>query len=235
MHLVFRDLLGYLQSLLQVRTAPAVVPHVGFDHHGHIVLGMGHHLVEHFVHKAHAVFERAAVGIVPVVGARTDELRDQVGMTGMDLHTVKTRLTGEIDRFAESFDQLLDFLHLQPTVWGGRIEIETGRCADRHAVAGVEVGHIAAVAQLDAGFGAFGMNVVGQLFQLRQNFIVYVQLSVERNAAQIHGAVGHRCHAHATAGHTDMVIVQHPGGGVVLAHILKRRRTDKAVAQRDGA
>ena len=97
------------------------------------------------------------------------------------------------------------------------------------------MGHVAAVADLDGGGSPFAVNGVGDVAQPRDDLGAQPQLLIERQSAAAHRGIGQRGHADAAAGHGDVIIFELLRGTEVLAHRLESRRTDRAVAQRDGA
>ena len=124
-----------------------------------------------------------------VVGAASNELRDEVCVTRMNLHAIKTALTRPIDCLAELLNEVLDLRHLEATVNGRRVEVEPGIGTDRHTMTGVEVRHVSAVSELNRRFGSFGMDCIGHAFHVRNDIILDIQLSVKRHTAQIDRAV----------------------------------------------
>ena len=93
------------------------------------------------------------------------------------------------------------------------------------------MGHVAAVAQLDAGLGAFCMHSLREPFEAFPRPFMDIQLAVEGDPAPVYGAVCDRRHPDAAAGYADMVVLQHLAGLVPGAHIFKRGAADGAVAQ----
>jgi hypothetical protein len=68
------------------------------------------HGLDGFKQERGSVFERPAPAIVAQVGERRQELADQIAMSCMDLDTGKTRLLGDLRRFNEARDDLVEFL-----------------------------------------------------------------------------------------------------------------------------
>ena len=73
---------------------------------------------------------------------------------------------------AKGLNDILNLLLLELAVKRRRIEIEARAGTDRQALAGLEVGHIATVAQLYAGFSALGMNTIGEALEVVLNLVV---------------------------------------------------------------
>ena len=103
-------------------------------------------------------------------------------MTSVNLHAVKTTLAAEIHSMTKGLYNILYLLFLQCTVQRWRIEIETCTCTHRHALTGIEVGHIAAVTQLDTGLSALCVDAVGEFFQILFDLIMDIELTIKRNA-----------------------------------------------------
>ena len=100
------------------------------------------------------------------------------------------------------------------------------------------------MSDLDGRGGPFAMHGVGDFAQSGDDLGTQPQLLVERQSAAAHGGIGQRGHAHAAAGHRYVVLLQLLrraemaelfGGTERSTHRLEGRRTDRAVAQRDGA
>ena len=68
------------------------------------------HRLNDFDHKAQAVFHRAAVFIVPLVGAFPQELVQQVAMGTVDLDTIKTEGFGILGGIGKGGDHVLNIL-----------------------------------------------------------------------------------------------------------------------------
>ena len=84
--------------------------------------------------------------------------------------------------------------------------------------------HVAAVAELDAGLGTFGVDGVGEIFKFGYYFFSHPELPVEGEAATRDGGVGHGGHADASAGHGGVVVKQLFRRTISLAHIFKSSR-----------
>ena len=233
MHLMVGYLFGHTNAFFDIRTMPAVIPHIGFDEHRHVVSCMGHDLIQYFVEKPHAILETAAIFVVTVVCTWGDELRDEVRMSGMDLDAVKTARAGEINRLTELFNERLDLRHFECPMNGRRIEVKTEVRADRHTMTRTKMRHVAAMSELDGRFRAFGMDRVGHAPHVGDDRILDVQLSVERHTAEVHGTVSDGGHSYPASSYRDVVVLQHLRGLVVTRHILERRAADKTVTQRD--
>ena len=91
--------------------------------------------------------------------------------------------------------------------------------------------HVSAVAQLDAGGGAFGVDGVGQLAEAGDYLGAHPELAVEGEAAAGDGCVGYGGHAHAAGGDGAVVVEELLRGLVAGAHALEGGRADGAVAQ----
>ena len=109
----------------------------------------------------------AAPFIVTLVGVRREELLNQVGVGAVDFHAVKAGLDGATYRLAKFTDHLFHFLRGQSAgrcgavTWGG-----DGAWANRCAAADQRrFHHTAAVINLQHGFGAFGLNRLGDFTQ----------------------------------------------------------------------
>ena len=70
MHFMLGYLFGYLNTFFNRHAFPAVVPHVCLYHNRHVVLGMNHHFVQHFVQEANAVLKRTAIPVMTMVRTR---------------------------------------------------------------------------------------------------------------------------------------------------------------------
>ena len=197
--------------------------------------GRLHGLAQTHAHEAHAVFERAAVFVVPVVGVGRQELRNEVAVPGVHLHRVESGVAGRAHRRAEVAGHLFDLASLHAPHGRVGVEVESRRGADGHLPGGGPVGHVAAMSDLDGRGGPFAVHGVGDFAQSGDDLGTQPQLLVERQSAAAHGGIGQRGHAHAAAGYGDVVVLELPGGTEVLAHGFEGRRTDRAVAQRDGA
>ena len=71
------------------------------------------HRLEHLDAEAHAVLERAAVGVGPLVAARREELVDQVAVGAVDLDAVEAAGRRVARAAREVGDQLADLLDLE--------------------------------------------------------------------------------------------------------------------------
>ena len=172
---------------------------------------------------------------VPVVGVGRKKLRNQVAVSGVYLYRVESRLVSRVYGTSEILGHLPDLAASHAPYRGVCVEVEAGRSADRHLAGSGPVGHVSAVADLNGGGAAFVVDGVGNVAQAGNDLGPKPQLLVERQSAAADGSVGQRGHAHAAAGHGNVVLLELFGGAKVLAHRLKRGGTDRAVAQRDGA
>ena len=233
MYLVLCYLFRYLNTLFDTDAFPAVIPHVGFDDYRHIVTGVRHHFVQHLVHETNAVLERASVFIMTMIGTRSDELREQIGMPRMNLHAVKTALTRPVNRLAEFLHEILDLRYFQTTVDSRTIEIKPGISTHRHAMTGIEMRHISAVSQLNACLRPLGMNGIGHLLHVRNDFGANIELSIKRHTTQIHSAICDSRHSYTAACDTNMVVLQFLCRRICARHVLKSSAADNTIPQRN--
>ena len=89
--------MGHLQGLVQLHAAAEAVAHVHLDDDGHVGAGGLHDLLHHHVHEAHAVLQRAAEEVVPVVGGGGEELADEVAVAGVYLDGIEPGFAGQSD------------------------------------------------------------------------------------------------------------------------------------------
>lgn len=212
------------------------VVHVVLHGDGHAGLCRGlHHLAEAHAHEAHAVVERAAVFVAAVVRIGREELRNEVAVAGVHLHRVEARLVGRVDGASEVAGHLFDLLAPHAPHGGVGVEVESPRGADGYLPGGGQVGHVAAVADLDGGGSPFAVDGVGDVAQPRHDGRAQPQLLVERKSAARDGGVGQCGHADAAVRHGDVVLLELLRGAEVLAHRLEGSRTDRAVAQCHGS
>ncbi len=87
--------------------------------------------------------------------------------------------------------------------------------------------------ELYRGFGAGGMNGIGDVAERFHNLPAHPQLARKREPVACHGSVSERGHAHSALGDRHMIIFQLLRRTVAGTHTLKRRRADSAVAQRN--
>ena len=210
------------------------VAHVGLDDDSHVVTGRLHHLLHAHAHEAHAVVERTAVLVATVVGIGREELADEVAVSGVNLYGIESGIAGVVDRLAEGTGHRLDFVLVHASYEGGRVEVESGRGRDGYLPGRAAVRHVAAVPQLDGGFGSLGMNGVGDAAQRFHDFGAHPQLVFEREPVAGNRGVGERGHAYAAGSHAAVVVIQFLGRGVVVAHPFEGGRPYGAVAQGDG-
>ena len=140
-----------------------------------------------------------------------------------------------MDGAAEVARHLFDFAPAHAAHGGVGIEVEARRGADGNLPGGRIVGHVAAVADLDACGRPFGVDGIGDVVQRGDDGGAQPQLLVERQSAAAHGRIGQRGHADAAARHAHVVLLELFGGAEVLAHRLEGGRTDGPVAERHGA
>ena len=131
----------------------------------------------------------------------------------------------------KGLNNILYLLFLQCAVQRWRVEVETCTRTHRQALAGIEVGHIAAVTKLDAGFRALCVNTVGEALQILFDLIVDIELTVKRHTRTGHRAVCHCGHRCTTTSNGCVVVVEVLTWFVTVCHILKSGTTDSAVAQ----
>ena len=122
---MFRYLFRDLNTFFDAYAAPAIIPHVGFNHNCHIISGMRHYLIKHFIHKAHTVLQRATVLVMTVIRAFSQELRDEICVPGVNFNTIKPALTGKIYCFAEFLNEIFNLFHFQSAMDRRRIEVKT--------------------------------------------------------------------------------------------------------------
>ena len=232
---VLLQALGDLDAVLHLETAFEAVAGIGLDQYSYVVSGSLHYLLHDHVHELHAVLQRAAELIAAVVGVGREELRDEVAVTGVYLHSVEPSVAGDAHSVAEVLDGL-EYLVLTQTVYEGRgVEIEAAGGSYRPLSAVHPVRHVAAVAELDAGLGAGCVYRVGQVAQAGDDLGTHPQLAVEGQAALVDGGVGHGGHADSAAGHSRMVVLELLCGYMSVAHALVGRGADDAVLDFYGA
>ena len=206
-----------------------------FHQYGHVPAGgRFHYFVQTHPEKAHPVRERAAVLVAAAVGVGREELRDEVAVACVYFHAVESRFVRRIHRTAEVGGHLSDFVAPHGAHGGVGIEVEARRCTDRNLSGRGVVRHVAAMADLDRCGGSFAVDGFGDVAQSRDDFGSQPQLFFERQPATTDGGVGQCGHSHAAAGDAHVVVFQLFGGAVGAAHRFECRRTDRAVAQRDG-
>ena len=230
------DLAGYGDAFGNLDAAPEPVVHVVFHQYGRPRFRRGlHHFCEAHPHETHSVFQRPAVLVFPVVGVGREELRDQVAVPGMYLHRVEPRVVRGVDGLPEIPCHLRDLVLAHTPHGGVGIEVEPRRRADRDLPGGRQMGHVAAVPDLDAGRRAFAVYGVGYPAQPGHDLWAQPQLLVERQPAAAYRGVGQRGHPHAAARHRNVVLLELLRGAEMTPHRLERRRTYRAVAQCHGA
>ena len=202
------------------------------DQHGHAASGRRfEHFFQAHPHEAHPVLERTAVFVAPMVGVGREELRNQIAVARVHLHRIEPGFVGRADRLPEILGEGRALAAPHAAHESGGVEVEPRRCADREASGRRPMGHVAAVADLDACRGTLGVDGVGHVAQPRNDFGPQPQLFVERHAAAVDRSVSYRGHAHAAAGDRHVVILELLRGAEILAHRLECRRADGAVAQ----
>ena len=120
--------------------------------------------------EAHAVLERAAVGVVAVVAARREELVDQVAVAAVDLDAVEAAGRGVARAAREVVDQLADLLDLERL---GRLVVvrHVARRPGRQPRPGAVV-DAAVVRELEERERAAGAHLRGQPFEVRDRRFV---------------------------------------------------------------
>ena len=221
--------LGDLDAVLHLETALETVAGIGLDQYRDVVPGSLHHLLHDHVHELHAVLQRAAELIAAVVCVGREELRDEVAVAGVYLHSVEASVAGDAHCVAEVLDNL-EYFVLTQTVYEGRgvhVEAAGGSYGSLSAVHPVR--HVAAVAELDAGLCAGCMYRVGQVAQAGDDLGTHPQLAVEGQAALVDGGVGHGGHADSASGYCRVVVLELLCGYVSVAHALVGGGADDAV------
>ena len=71
---MFGNLFCDLYAFLDIRTVPAIVPHIGLNDYCHIFSSVLHHFVQHFIKEANTILKAASVLVMTMVRARTDKL-----------------------------------------------------------------------------------------------------------------------------------------------------------------
>ena len=151
----------------------------------------------------------------------------------MYLHAVEAALAGKIDCLAELLHHILDFRYLETAMDSRRIEIKAVVGADRHTMTSLEVRHIAAMPQLDADFGSFGMNSVSHLLQFGYDLIMNIELAVKRDATQVHCAIGDSSHTNSAMCDADVIILQFLRRTVAARHVFEGSAANEAITQRN--
>ena len=164
------------QQLIGLLAASEPVAGVKLRRHRDLSVRCLYHLADALAHEVHAVVEASAVTVVAMIGVGRKELRDEVAVSGVNLHRVKAGLHREPDSVAVGLDDEIYVLLLHLPVEGGGVEVKPVDCADRGLAAGAPVGHVSAVAELDAGLRAFSMNRVGEPFEFRNNLLTHPKL-----------------------------------------------------------
>ena len=94
---------GHLHGFVYLHTSFESVPHIHLYEDGQIISGSLHYFFHTHIHESHTVFERTSVFIFAVVGIRREELTDEVAVSRMYLHGVKSGFTRQIYSPAEVF------------------------------------------------------------------------------------------------------------------------------------
>ena len=233
MYMVLLNLLADADTFFKIHTPEAVVPHIGLHHYCHIIAGMLHHSIEHFIHEPTAVFKRTTILIASAIGARTQELRNQISMAAMNLHAIKAAFASKIHSLTKLTYNALDFIHLQRTMERRRIEVQSCTCAHGQAMASLVMRHITAMAELNRHLGSFRMNRIRKMLQRGFGSLCHYQLSIKRATRLLYCTISYRSHTYPTTSYRNMVVFQLLSGFVVFTHVLKCSRTNKAVAKRD--
>ena len=169
-----------------------------------------------------------------MVRTRTDELRDEIGVSCMYLHAVKTALTRPVHRLAEFLNAVLDLRHFETAMDRRTIEIEPRICTHRYTMTSIDMRHITAVSQLDTGFRTLRMNSVGHLFHIGNDLRTDIELTVKRHTAQVHSAIGNSRHSYSATRYGDVIVLQFLGRCIMSRHVLKGCRTDDSIPQCNG-
>ena len=129
--------------------------------------------------RPHPVFEASPELVAAAVGVWGEELADQVSVPRVNLYTVKPGLAGEPHSVAEVFHQGENLIPAQSPHEGGGVEIEAAGRPYGHAAAGVGVGHVAAVPELDGDLGPFRVDGIREAPQFRDDLLPHPQLPVK--------------------------------------------------------
>ena len=181
MHLVLGNLFSNLYTFLDIRAVPAVVPHIRLNNYCHIFSGVSHHFVQHLIEETYTILKRAAIFVMTMVRTRTNELRNKISMTRMNLYAIKSSLSAEINCLTKLLNQCLYLTHFKTAVNSWRIKVKAIRSRNRHTMACAPVRHIAAVTKLDTCFCTFGMYCIGKFLQSGQRLRANIQLAIKRN------------------------------------------------------
>lgn len=235
MHAVLLNLLCHSETVVDLKAALEAVAHVGLHDNPHVGFGGFHHFVETHVHESHTVLETASEFIAAMVGVRGEELGDKISMAGVNLHAVETGVAGSAHGIAEVYGKLLQFILAKAAADSGGIEVEP--CVGSHgdAACGADMGHVAAVADLDRGFCPAGVDAIGDFAQRGHYFGAKPELRVERECGAADAGVSEGCHADSTFGHTPVIVAQLGRRVVVFAHSFECGGAYRAVAQFHGA
>ena len=84
-----------------------IVGRIHSENYGHVISGSFTNRGYYLKRKTHAVYERAAVSIVALIGKRGHELVYEISMCAVDLDAVKAALLCSARTFAECFDHIV--------------------------------------------------------------------------------------------------------------------------------
>ena len=229
---MFLEFARDFEGLRDLDTSLETVLHIVLYYQGHIVAGRCFaHLIHTEVHKAHPVLQAAAELIVAVVGVRREELRDEVAVAGVQLDGIDARFVSDVNRFAEVLYDFVNLAAAQPSDESRRIEVEAGRSSHRELACGEPVGHIAAVAYLDADGRAFCVDGVGHIAHRRDNLVTQPELAVEGDGAAVDCRVGERGHRYSASCDAYVVVLEFLCRRKILSHRLEGRAADNPVLE----
>ena len=232
MHSEVLKALGYLYALVDGGAGVLqTVAHVHLNDNGHIVLGSLHNLFDTHGHEAHAVFERTSVLVLAMVEVGVEELVNEITMSAMYLHAIKTSLASKVYGIAKLLCQFGQLLLAQTAYDGGRIEVETCAGTHRDATADVLVAHVATMSQLNTCRGTSLVYGIGKFLQAGYYLGTHYQLTVETQSALRNGGVCYCGHTHTTTRHAGVIVEELLAGLVSRAHALEGSTAYGAVSQ----
>ena len=196
---------SHLDGLGQAEATLDPVVHVELGGHGHAGPDRRADGLGHATSEAGPVLERTTPGVAAAVELGTQEARDQVVVTHVDLEAVDARLGRQCRAGGELGDDALEVGHARLGQAGPHgAEARGGR--QRRRAVGPGVGHRAGVAKLGTELGSLGVDGIGQAGQAVTGLLLEHDAVPIGAAVGRHGEVGHRGHGHAAGGHGPMEV-----------------------------